>query len=111
MNSSTGMTVAIASPWVGSDVQKVSLPFHAGNERAPQCGTPSGFRVPERLAFPGPAHLPSVAGERYPYRPSKHGPFGPVRAVCACRDGENRSRDLDNTNIQIKHSVSDVTGC
>src|SRR5215471_17980846 len=71
MNSSTGMTVAIASPWarwlpvLGGAVQKVSPLFRAGNERVPHSGTPSAFRVAERPAFPafpGPAGLPGVAG-------------------------------------------------
>src|ERR1035437_8729887 len=47
MNSSTGMTVAIATPRHrrGSDVQKVSLPFRAGNQGVPWCGTISVFRA------------------------------------------------------------------
>src|SRR5260370_28114995 len=81
MSSSTGMTVAIASPRAGwaplsrrccpeGAVQKVLLPFRADNERVPQSETPVSVPRGRTARFPAPAAMHIVTG--VPHATGRH---------------------------------------
>src|SRR6266699_6826594 len=98
MNSSTGMTVAIASPRAGWTPmsRRFHCRFRPGNERVPQRGTPAAFRAGRTARYPGPTALPDVVGVPHatgcPGEPTMPGPEKPGTSPRPGRDPAHRSR-------------------
>src|SRR6266567_2236319 len=103
MNSSTGMTVAIASPRAGWTPmsRRFHCRFRPGNERVPQRGTPAAFRAGRTARYPGPTALPDVVGVPHatgcPGEPTMPGPEKPGTSPQSDRDpAPERSRRTKN---------------